>query len=329
VQHEATEIARYGDLIEVTNPKRVDFGKRMQVATAGDIAVTALDNRIRVTIDHEDYTVVRRCGHPATSSAPAKVVKKAVPAPYIPPAIELKATKVEPTNLSVRIDRNGYVAGVSVEPRATEEPKQDKAEIESQHTTSATDEEVEALCRAFDSVKVDAAAPAPITQEQIDAAVEHLRPLYGPAEEPDPLPALALLSQDEIDERTTKDETRDDKVDALAYAPTYAELVQFDRQQRAEKPSSILDEAAKIVDGDREQTYGDPGRNLRTIARYWSAHLSARHSVAVRLDPDDIALMMVALKLARLANDTTHRDSQIDACGYMRLLERVQTEGKA
>ena len=34
--------------------------------------------------------------------------------------------------------------------------------------------------------------------------------------------------------------------------------------------------------------------------------------------------MMVGLKLARLANDPRHKDSQIDACGYLRLLERCQ-----
>jgi hypothetical protein len=33
--------------------------------------------------------------------------------------------------------------------------------------------------------------------------------------------------------------------------------------------------------------------------------------------------MMSLLKIARLANDPEHRDSQVDACGYMGLAERV------
>ena len=34
--------------------------------------------------------------------------------------------------------------------------------------------------------------------------------------------------------------------------------------------------------------------------------------------------MITGLKLARLANDVEHRDSQVDACGYLALLERIQ-----
>lgn len=91
--------------------------------------------------------------------------------------------------------------------------------------------------------------------------------------------------------------------------------------------TTILDEAAAIVDSDREKTYGDPGRNLRAIADMWSSWLRARGHLArdEHLTTDDVAPMMVMLKLARLANDPRHRDSQVDACGYMRLLERVQS----
>lgn len=63
------ERAEHGDLIEITNSRRVDYGKRMQVATAGESVVTALDNRVRVTIEHGDYAIVRRCGRPATADA--------------------------------------------------------------------------------------------------------------------------------------------------------------------------------------------------------------------------------------------------------------------
>ena len=89
---------------------------------------------------------------------------------------------------------------------------------------------------------------------------------------------------------------------------------------------TILEQAAAIVDNDREKTYGDPGRNLRAIADMWSSWLRARGHIGAdeRLTTDDVACMMVQLKLARLANDPRHRDSQVDACGYMRLLERVQ-----
>lgn len=98
-----------------------------------------------------------------------------------------------------------------------------------------------------------------------------------------------------------------------------------------DSPKTILDHAAAIVDSDRERTYGDPGRNLRAIAGLWEQWLMARGKLATNamINTDDVACMMVMLKLARLSNDPTHRDSQIDACGYLRLLERVQAHPPA
>ena len=89
-------------------------------------------------------------------------------------------------------------------------------------------------------------------------------------------------------------------------------------------PPSILSEAARIVDGDREQTYGDPGRNLRTISNLWDSWLLARGWSGPGLTTDDIALMMVLLKAARLASNPSNRDSMVDIAGYIRLMERIQ-----
>ena len=92
--------------------------------------------------------------------------------------------------------------------------------------------------------------------------------------------------------------------------------------------TTILDQAASIVDADREKTYGKPDKNLRAIAEFWEAWLRARGKLApdAFLTFEDVACMMSLLKPARLANDPKHVDSQVDACGYMRLLERCQTE---
>ena len=40
------------------------------------------------------------------------------------------------------------------------------------------------------------------------------------------------------------------------------------------------------------------------------------------LNAKDVAVMMVLLKAARLANQQTHRDSVVDICGYAALIER-------
>ena len=94
--------------------------------------------------------------------------------------------------------------------------------------------------------------------------------------------------------------------------------VQFDA------PKSILDEAKDIIYGDREKTYGAPDKNLVAIAGYWSNHLLTRFGVYHDITGADVCIMMTLLKAARLGNDVTHRDSLVDAVGYLALLERIQ-----
>ena len=89
---------------------------------------------------------------------------------------------------------------------------------------------------------------------------------------------------------------------------------------------SILDDARDIIYGDREKTYGRPGFNLETIAEFWRIYLERKHNVIVALLPNDVAYMMVLLKLARLLNSPDHRDSQVDLVGYMALVDRIAME---
>lgn len=90
--------------------------------------------------------------------------------------------------------------------------------------------------------------------------------------------------------------------------------------------TSILDDAAAIVDGDRERTYGDPGANLRAIANLWDSWLLARGWSGPGMQVDDVALMMALLKIARLARSPDHRDSLVDLAGYARLLDRCHQD---
>lgn len=87
---------------------------------------------------------------------------------------------------------------------------------------------------------------------------------------------------------------------------------------------SILKEANTIIYGDREKTYGHPSKNLKTIATMWNAYLEAKPSEAVT--PKDVAALMMLVKVARFANDPTHRDNLVDICGYAALIERCDEE---
>lgn len=85
---------------------------------------------------------------------------------------------------------------------------------------------------------------------------------------------------------------------------------------------ALLDEAAETV-ATRGKPYGGVEDNFARIARLWTAHLANRyaddkkfHLGPPTLDPTDVAIMMILLKTARLANDPAHRDSWVDIAGY-------------
>jgi len=83
---------------------------------------------------------------------------------------------------------------------------------------------------------------------------------------------------------------------------------------------TILTEASRIVDGDREQTYGHPSKNFEATARLWGVILGFPVSL------EQVALMMVALKLARELHQPK-RDNLVDMCGYLRCIEKMMDAG--
>jgi hypothetical protein len=75
--------------------------------------------------------------------------------------------------------------------------------------------------------------------------------------------------------------------------------------------SDILDTAKQYVNVDRAGTHGDAESNFGLIAAYWSAHLDAY------VGPEDVAIMMTLLKLARAKANPGHADNWVDGCGYL------------
>jgi hypothetical protein len=94
---------------------------------------------------------------------------------------------------------------------------------------------------------------------------------------------------------------------------------------------NILKEAEEIIYGDREQTYGSPSKNLQLIANLWEIYLHGRGLLNVNgagVSAEDVSLMMVLMKIARLTNTPDHRDSLVDICGYTALIDRINNETK-
>lgn len=81
--------------------------------------------------------------------------------------------------------------------------------------------------------------------------------------------------------------------------------------------ADILNEAIETVKG-RGLNYGKPEDNFQRIALLWNAHMVNRFGLeaAPVLTPQDVSMMMVLLKIARLQNSPEHHDSWVDVAGY-------------
>ena len=88
---------------------------------------------------------------------------------------------------------------------------------------------------------------------------------------------------------------------------------------------TILSRADEIIHGDREKTYGDPGKNVRCIATFWSTYLNTKYAANLNIKAEDVCAMMRLLKEARLINSPDDDDTLMDIAGYVGLVERIRT----
>lgn len=86
---------------------------------------------------------------------------------------------------------------------------------------------------------------------------------------------------------------------------------------------TVLAEAQQIIYGDREETYGDPGKNLRHIAEQWNLYLQQKYGItATHISAEDVCYMMADLKKCRQLHKPK-RDNVVDGIGYLALTERL------
>lgn len=82
--------------------------------------------------------------------------------------------------------------------------------------------------------------------------------------------------------------------------------------------AEILEAARKCVAGDRDEEYGEPEDSFDLIAQLWEPYIRAAcvsPSADVEIRPQDVAILMGLLKIARAAvNDKT--DNFVDLAGY-------------
>ena len=83
------------------------------------------------------------------------------------------------------------------------------------------------------------------------------------------------------------------------------------------KLHSILAEASKIAGAgaERSRDYGHPHTNHQKIAIFWNEIIAENLRTNTPISPRQVALMMIALKLAREVQ-TPKRDNIVDIAGY-------------
>lgn len=77
---------------------------------------------------------------------------------------------------------------------------------------------------------------------------------------------------------------------------------------------TILTEAAELITGDRNKTYGSPTENFANTAALWNVQIG--HKLNIPLTAADVAQLMVQLKMARMIAQPK-RDNYVDAAGYL------------
>lgn len=94
-------------------------------------------------------------------------------------------------------------------------------------------------------------------------------------------------------------------LDAMTYLP----------YQKPQDTRTVLQKADLIINGPRNEAYGDPRLNHQRIADLWSTYLGVPVTWVQAIH------MMILLKVARLMQTPMHEDSVMDIIGYAALFD--------
>jgi len=93
---------------------------------------------------------------------------------------------------------------------------------------------------------------------------------------------------------------------------------------------TILQEAQRLIYGDRQNDYGHPLDDFAKTAFMWTGLLLPKLRLGEEITPKDVALCMVAVKLSREVHKHG-RDNLVDAAGYIgtaAMIEELRTHSR-
>lgn len=97
-----------------------------------------------------------------------------------------------------------------------------------------------------------------------------------------------------------------------------------DDEKRPPEPATrgsrgdVLLRAHAVINGQRQDQYGRPEDCFSTIAALWSVWLGRA------VTPQDVAMCMALLKIARMRHGAGTEDNAVDCCGYIALAEDMR-----
>ena len=87
------------------------------------------------------------------------------------------------------------------------------------------------------------------------------------------------------------------------------------------KELSVLEQANKLIYGDRQAAYGSATENMGNTAAIWSVILSKK--LKEPISAEEVGWMMVGLKMSREVFKKS-ADNLLDAAGYIGVIDKCQ-----
>ena len=88
----------------------------------------------------------------------------------------------------------------------------------------------------------------------------------------------------------------------------------------------ILVKANQLISKTRNETHGDAFKNHAEIAEFWNIFLDKKLQPMASITAEDVALMMVLMKISRSTQGKFNVDDYIDAAAYMAIAGELKDE---